>query len=266
MAKQIQIRRDTSDNWTNTNPILAQGELGYEVDTNLLKIGDGLTAWTSLPYFASGGASGEANTASNTGTTGVGVFKDKSGVDLRFKKINAGSVKITVTDDTDNDKIDIDVVTGTDANSVAIGNHDHAGTYEPANANIQSHISATNNPHEVTAGQIGALTSSSKITDFISGLIESPSNGDYVVLRNAPFAGTITSITTKSSDGTCTLTGYINSTALGGSANSVSDSEEEQEHSSNNTFAAGDDIKITVSSNSSCANMEFTVKYKRALV
>lgn len=266
MAKQIQIRRDTSDNWTNTNPILAQGELGYEVDTNLLKIGDGLTAWTSLPYFSSGGASGEANTASNIGTTGVGVFKDKSGVDLRFKKINAGSAKITVTDDTDDDKIDIDIVTGTDANSVAIGNHDHAGTYEPANANIQSHISATNNPHGVTASQIGALTSSSIITDFISGLIESPSNGDYVVLRNAPFAGTITSITTKSSAGTCTLTGYINSTALGGSANSVSASEQEQAHSSNNTFAAGDDIKITVSSNSSCANMEFTVKYRRALV
>jgi hypothetical protein len=263
MAKQIQIRRDTSDNWTNTNPILAQGELGYEIDTNLLKIGDGLTAWTSLPYFASGG---EASTASNIGTTGVGVFKDKFGSDLRFKKINAGSAKITVTDDTDNDKIDIDVVTGTDANSVAIGNHDHAGTYEPANANIQSHISATNNPHGVTAGQIGALTSSSIITDFISGLIESPSNGDYVVLRNAPFAGTIASVTTKSSAGTCTLTGYINSTALGGSANSVSASEQEQVHSSNNTFAAGDDIKITVSSNSACVNMEFTVKYMRALV
>lgn len=262
MAKQIQIRRDTSDNWTNTNPILAQGELGYEIDTNLLKIGDGLTAWTSLPYFASGG---EANTASNVGTSGIGIFKDKSGVDLRFKKINAGSAKITVTDDTDNNKIDIDVVTGTDANSVAIGNHDHAGTYEPANANIQSHISATNNPHGVTASQIGALTSSSKITDFISGLIESPSNGDYVVLRNAPFAGTITSITTKSSDGTCTLTGYINSTALGGSANSVSDSEQEKVHSSNNTFAAGDDIKITVSSNSDCVNIEFTIKFTRGL-
>lgn len=150
-------------------------------------------------------------------------------------------------------------------NSKASTSHTHTGVYEPANSNIQTHINSVSNPHNVTASQIGALTSSSIITDFISGLIESPSNGDYVVLRNAPFAGTITSITTKSSAGTCTLTGYINSTALGGSANSVSASEQEQVHSSNNTFAAGDDIKITVSANSSCKNIEFTIKFTRGL-
>ncbi len=178
MAKQIQIRRDTSVNWTNINPILAQGELGYEIDTNLLKIGDGLTAWTSLPYFSSGGgASGEANTASNIGTTGVGVFKDKSGVDLRFKKINAGSAKITVTDDTDNNKIDIDVVTGTGATQVAAGNHNHSGIYEPANANIQSHISATNNPHGVDAEDVGL----SNVQNIHYGNIETKT-ADYTLL------------------------------------------------------------------------------------
>lgn len=60
---------------------------------------------TTLP----GAAGGEANTASNIGTAGVGVFDSKSGVDLRFKNVNAGSAKITVTDDTVNDEIDIDV-------------------------------------------------------------------------------------------------------------------------------------------------------------
>lgn len=33
--------------------------------------------------------------------------------------------------------------------------HNHAGVYEPANANIQSHISSTSNPHSVTAAQVG---------------------------------------------------------------------------------------------------------------
>ncbi len=53
---------------------------------------------------------GEANTASNVGTAGVGPFKTKTGVDLEFKNINAGSSKISVTDDAGDDEIDLDVV------------------------------------------------------------------------------------------------------------------------------------------------------------
>ncbi len=52
---------------------------------------------------------GETNTASNVGVGGVGVFKQKSSLDLQFKNINAGSSKVTITDDTGNDEIDIDV-------------------------------------------------------------------------------------------------------------------------------------------------------------
>jgi hypothetical protein len=55
------------------------------------------------------GGTGEANTASNVGTAGVGVFKQKTGVNLEFKKINAGSNKVTITDDTGNSEVDIDV-------------------------------------------------------------------------------------------------------------------------------------------------------------
>lgn len=34
--------------------------------------------------------------------------------------------------------------------------HTHSGVYEPANANLQAHISSTANPHSVTAAQAGA--------------------------------------------------------------------------------------------------------------
>lgn len=51
MAFSIQLRRDTSSAWGLANPILLNGEPGFENDTNKLKIGDGTTAWNSLPYI-----------------------------------------------------------------------------------------------------------------------------------------------------------------------------------------------------------------------
>ena len=55
MATKIQLRRDLSSNWASTNPILAQGEPGVELDTNNMKIGDGVTAWMDLAYTVQSG-------------------------------------------------------------------------------------------------------------------------------------------------------------------------------------------------------------------
>lgn len=54
MANKIQWRRDTAANWTAVNPVLSEGMPGYEKDTGRLKIGDGVTPWTSLPYSFEG--------------------------------------------------------------------------------------------------------------------------------------------------------------------------------------------------------------------
>ena len=48
---KILIRRDTAANWTAANPVLGDGEQGYEKDTGKMKIGNGVTAWNALPYF-----------------------------------------------------------------------------------------------------------------------------------------------------------------------------------------------------------------------
>jgi hypothetical protein len=55
MAVIIQIRRGTAAQWTTANPILADGEMGYEKDTAKFKFGDGTTAWNSLDYIETGG-------------------------------------------------------------------------------------------------------------------------------------------------------------------------------------------------------------------
>lgn len=47
----FQFRRGLAQNWTKNNPVLAQGEPGFERDTYKLKIGDGVTPWNDLAYF-----------------------------------------------------------------------------------------------------------------------------------------------------------------------------------------------------------------------
>lgn len=106
---------------------------------------------------------------------------------------------------------------------------------------------------------------SSTFVDAVAGVIETPADGDYRIVVNMPYAGTINSTTTRSASGTCTATFKVNTTALGGTANSVSSSEQEQSHSSSNTFVAGDDIVITVSANSSCSKMSFLIKVTRSI-
>ena len=74
MAVQIQLRRDSSTNWTTANPTLALGELGLETDGYKYKIGDGATAWNSLGYAQLAGTDvftiNEVTTATYTLTAG----------------------------------------------------------------------------------------------------------------------------------------------------------------------------------------------------
>ena len=48
---QILLRSDTAAKWQAANPKLGKGEVGIELDTNKIKIGDNTTAWNDLPYF-----------------------------------------------------------------------------------------------------------------------------------------------------------------------------------------------------------------------
>ena len=70
MAIKIQLRRDLAQNWATQNPILAQGEVGWEIGTSNYKIGDGVTAWNSLNYIPLGGTINNGKlTIKKNGTT-----------------------------------------------------------------------------------------------------------------------------------------------------------------------------------------------------
>ncbi len=91
MAYRILLRRDSSEKWSVSNPVLLLGEPGYSTDTSELKIGDGVTEWNLLPVYNGGptgatGPTGAGGTGANTfygsqtitGTTGTLILANYS--------------------------------------------------------------------------------------------------------------------------------------------------------------------------------------------
>lgn len=69
MATKIQFRRGTAAQWSSANPVLAEGELGLEIDTDKMKLGNGVQAWNSRPY-ANAGPAGPQGPQGDTGSQG----------------------------------------------------------------------------------------------------------------------------------------------------------------------------------------------------
>lgn len=91
------------------------GDMAKQADnlhTYILKEGTGSLAsdWLIIgTESANTSAVGEPNTASNLGITGIGIFKQKSAVDLQFKKLKPASVKISILDNPSDNTIDFDL-------------------------------------------------------------------------------------------------------------------------------------------------------------
>jgi len=110
MAKitQIQVRRDTEDNWTaaqttaGATPVLAAGEIGYissGTNAGKFKIGDGTTLWGSIKYSTDGanivaGTVADAALTSGVSTLGTAGNLVKYGTD---GLVTAGSGGVTST-------------------------------------------------------------------------------------------------------------------------------------------------------------------------
>lgn len=96
MADRLQFRRDTAAAWTLANPVLADGELGWERDTQQFKVGNGTTPWNSLPY---GGLQGPPGDAGPGGADVAYVHEQSSASDTWVITHNLGKYpSVTVVD------------------------------------------------------------------------------------------------------------------------------------------------------------------------
>lgn len=71
---RIQLRRDTSVNWSTNNPVPSAGEPCFEIDTGKLKIGDGSTKYNDLAYQGGGSGGGDVTQAGDNTFTGTNTF------------------------------------------------------------------------------------------------------------------------------------------------------------------------------------------------
>lgn len=138
-----------------------------------------------------GEGTGEINTASNIGSAGIGLFKQKLGVDLQFKKINAGSSKVSITDDTANNEVDIDIITGTTTNTACAGDDSRLSNARTPTSHASSHVTGGTDviPNAIAGGNSGSMSGTDKtkldgISPDASKVISSTINGN-IKINNA---------------------------------------------------------------------------------
>ena len=78
--KRISPRFGTALEWTVADPVLDLWEIGEESDTGLAKRGDGVTAWTSLPYWGASIATLQSVIANDPNATSVPEFQGGANV------------------------------------------------------------------------------------------------------------------------------------------------------------------------------------------
>ena len=84
LSATVKIRRDLLANWTASNPVPNQGEFCLEIDTDVIKIGDGITDYINLPEISGGGGSVVDN------TVGEGSKDSFNGADLK-RSVNSST-------------------------------------------------------------------------------------------------------------------------------------------------------------------------------
>jgi hypothetical protein len=133
MTVRMQQRRGTAAEWTSANTVLSAGEIGFETDTSKFKIGDGSTAWNSLPYFVNADdiETGLLDTDEvSEGTTNL-YFTDQRAVDavvngsVDTDDIEEGTTNLYFTDqraiDAVGENLALDALSDVDTTGVADG-------------------------------------------------------------------------------------------------------------------------------------------------
>ena len=96
---RIKLRQDSSSNWTSQNPTLASGELGFETDSGMLKVGDGSTAWTALTYVGEFTLVDGDGTSFTMNQTNFLTLNEGTGIDINHTDTTGATRATTISCD-----------------------------------------------------------------------------------------------------------------------------------------------------------------------
>jgi hypothetical protein len=157
------------------------------------------------------GGTGEANTASDTGSYGYGLVSNKVGVDLRFKKITSGDNVIIVPDTGDANVLKISAISTLTSPGGATGNvqFNAPGSQFGGNSNLS--WDTTNNNKLTVVGNISSTNFSSSVTNAIGYFGTASFSVSSSNARSASFATSASFVTSASFAVTAS---YISSISL----------------------------------------------------
>ena len=134
MAVRIQMRRGAATSWNATDPVLAEGEFGFDTTAGQLKIGTGTTSWSNLDYLITDASLGTSlgdyiELAEKGSTSGVAeldsvrnLLVPNSSIIFEGSSADAHETTLTVTNPTADRTITIPDSTGTLVLSDGSGN------------------------------------------------------------------------------------------------------------------------------------------------
>lgn len=201
---KIQVRRGLASLWTSTNPTLSAGEIGYETDTGLFKIGDGTTTWASLSY----------NSTVRALTAGSGIIISNTSGN---HTISLSDPSIQVSDITNfvdgvNDRVSNLLTAGSNIQLTYTDNGNNTSTLVVAatGVSLSGHTHVLSNITDVTASatEVNYIDGSVPGTVVAGKAVVVDSNKDISSFRNVTATGTV-AVGTLTSTGSVTVGGNL---------------------------------------------------------
>jgi hypothetical protein len=194
MATRMQQRRGTAAQWISTHdgdgPILEIAEIGFETDTGKFKIGDGLTHWIDLPYFADVETLGIALDGDFVELSDIGAVSGVAGLDASKNLLVPGSsiivegttnnefeTTISITDPTSDRTITIPDASGTIVLTTTLDEMAQDAVAQALVNGTHTNISVSYNDNSNTISLVGAQTYSDE--EAVDAVAQALANGTH---------------------------------------------------------------------------------------